>query len=109
MLLISLIIWTLLFFSFVFCLTSICTIIFSFIQGYLYKKHNYMIVTFYNLLILVPSHLFYGGQITYTLKLTYMTGHFDINFYLGFLLYFLLYFSYKIHNFIINKLEKGVK
>lgn len=106
MLLFACAIWTLLFFSFISLITSISTIIGSLICWYTLKKRNYSAMIILNLLIIIPAHLFYGGQITYTFKPTYKTYEYGITFYLGFILYFLLFFSYHIHNFIISKMEK---
>lgn len=95
---------TLLFFSFILIVTSTLSYIYSLIYFYIYKKANYILLILLNLIILIPAHLFYGGQITYTFKRSYHYGTLGFTFYIGFVLYLCLLSSSYIHKIIINKL-----
>lgn len=106
MLAFTIIILTLLFFSFIGFLCSLMTLTISYVYWHIFKKSSYFLITILNFIILIPAHLFYSGQITYTLKPTYKTGSFDTTFYVGFLLYLFLISSYFIHKFIIEKMQK---
>lgn len=103
-------IWILFFFGFILFVTSIFTYIYSITYFYFFKKSNYFLLIFLNLLVIIPAHLFFGGQMTYTFKLSYNAETLNWTFYLGFLLYLFILSSYYIHKKIINRLlEKQQK
>lgn len=99
--------WTLICLILLGSVTSICTNIGTLIYWYIFKKSNYFVVVIYNLLIIIPFHLFFSGKLNlhHSHSVDDLSGLHTMCFYMGFIFYLLLFVSHSIHFHIINLMK----
>lgn len=106
MLLFGMIIWVWACLILLLIISSIVTIMGSLIYWYIFKKLNYAVVIIYNLLLIVPLHLWSSGVFS---NVPDGLGLYKITFVLGFAFYYILFTSIIIHKGIIRLLETRLK